>query len=143
VEQRIFRSLTDEQLRAIISYKPKSFPQKRVHKLSLLLIDTGLRISEALGLERSHIRASQGYGLAGLWERWRAADGESLETCKILTTEANHLLRPVHERMPVILPPESYTVWLNEDVRPQESRKELLHPFPASEMICQQAQISS
>jgi integrase/recombinase XerD len=55
VEQRIFRSLTDEQLRAIISYKPKSVSQKRVHKLSLLLIDTGLRVSEALGLERSHI----------------------------------------------------------------------------------------
>jgi integrase/recombinase XerD len=55
VEQRIFRSLTDEQLRAVISYKPKSVSQKRVHNLSLLLIDTGLRVSEALGLERNHI----------------------------------------------------------------------------------------
>src|SRR5690606_15346293 len=46
--------------------------------------------------------------LAGLWEHWTSADGESIQTFTILTTEANDLIRPIHERMPAILPPE---VW--------------------------------
>jgi putative SOS response-associated peptidase YedK len=75
------------------------------------------------------------FGFAGLWEKWRTPDGESLETCSILTTEANEVLRQAHERMPVILHPEAYDLWLDEDVRKQELRKELLGPYPASEMI--------
>jgi integrase/recombinase XerD len=55
VEQRIFRSLSDTELRAIISYKPQKFTQKRVHQLCLLLIDTGMRVNEGLILERSKI----------------------------------------------------------------------------------------
>jgi integrase/recombinase XerD len=55
VEQRLFRSLTDAELRAVISYKPKTFCQKRIHALCLLLIDTGLRVNEGLTLQRSKI----------------------------------------------------------------------------------------
>jgi integrase/recombinase XerD len=55
VEQRIFKSLTDTELRSIISYKPKTFCQKRIHALCLLLIDTGIRVNEGLTLERSKI----------------------------------------------------------------------------------------
>jgi putative SOS response-associated peptidase YedK len=75
------------------------------------------------------------FGFAGLWENWRTPDGESLETCSILTTEANEVLSAVHHRMPVILHPETYDLWLDDDVRKQDLRKELLRPFPASEMI--------
>ena len=74
------------------------------------------------------------FGFAGLWEKWRTPEGESLETCSILTTEANAVLKPVHDRMPVILEPEAYELWLDDDVRKQDLRKELLRPFPASEM---------
>jgi site-specific recombinase XerD len=55
VEQRIFKSLTDEQLRAIISYKPKTFCEKRIHALCLVLIDTGMRVNEGLTLQRGKI----------------------------------------------------------------------------------------
>lgn len=75
------------------------------------------------------------FGFAGLWEKWHTPDGESLETCSILTTEANEVLSTVHHRMPVILHPETYDLWLDDDVRKQDLRKELLRPYPASEMI--------
>jgi putative SOS response-associated peptidase YedK len=74
------------------------------------------------------------FGFAGLWDKWRSPDGESLETCSILTTEANDVLSTVHDRMPVILHRETYDLWLDDDVRKQDLRKELLRPFPASEM---------
>jgi putative SOS response-associated peptidase YedK len=74
------------------------------------------------------------FGFAGLWEKWRTPERESLETCSILTTGANEVLKPVHERMPVILHPDAYDLWLDEEVRKQELRKGLLCPFPASEM---------
>lgn len=51
-------------------------------------------------------------GLAGLWERWtRPADGETLETFTIVTTTASEAVRPLHDRMPLILPPEEYGAW--------------------------------
>lgn len=68
--------------------------------------------------------------LAGLWERWQSSVGEVIESCTILTTEANALLRPLHDRMPVILPPEHFALWLDpaeQDVRLLEP---LLKPLP-------------
>ena len=54
------------------------------------------------------------FALAGLWERWtRPADGEELDTFTIVTTEANAAMRPLHDRMPVILAPGDYWAWLN------------------------------
>lgn len=75
------------------------------------------------------------FGFAGLWEKWKAIDGQVLETCTILTTEANEVLQPVHDRMPVILHPDDYELWLDTDLRKLDLAKELLRPFPASEMI--------
>jgi putative SOS response-associated peptidase YedK len=76
------------------------------------------------------------FGFAALWEEWRTAEGEGLETCSILTTEANESVSPVHHRMPVILHSDAYDLWLDEDVRKQGLRRELLCPYPASEMTC-------
>lgn len=75
------------------------------------------------------------FGFAGLWEKWKATDGQVLETCTILTTEANEVLQPVHDRMPVILHREDYELWLDSDVRKMDLVKELLSPYPASEMM--------
>lgn len=77
----------------------------------------------------------QPFGFAGLWERWKDKDGKVLETCTILTTEANEVLRPVHDRMPVILHSDDYDLWLDEDVRQQELLKDLLQPYPGAEMM--------
>ncbi len=50
---------------------------------------------------------------AGLWETWTGPNGEELESAAIVTTEANRTLAPIHSRMPVILAPEAFDLWLN------------------------------
>ena len=55
----------------------------------------------------------QPFAFAGLWERWESAEGRVVETCAILTTDANEKLRAIHHRMPVILDPADYDRWLN------------------------------
>jgi putative SOS response-associated peptidase YedK len=59
---------------------------------------------------------------AGMWEAWFGPNGEEMETCAIVTTEASPLLRQVHHRMPVMLRPDSYNVWLDcDNVRAEEA----------------------
>lgn len=65
---------------------------------------------------------------AGLWERWDKGD-EPLETCTIITTAANRALRDIHDRMPVILPPDALRVWVDA-AQPMEVIEALLRPAP-------------
>ena len=51
--------------------------------------------------------------LAGLWERWRTPEGEKLETCVIVTTDANAHLAPIHDRMPLLIPRDAHALWLD------------------------------
>jgi putative SOS response-associated peptidase YedK len=53
------------------------------------------------------------FALAGLWERWRTAAGEKLETCVIVTTDANAELAPIHDRMPLLIPRDAQALWLD------------------------------
>jgi putative SOS response-associated peptidase YedK len=53
------------------------------------------------------------FALAGLWERWNDPRGETVETCTILTTTANEVMRPLHERMPVIVGADADALWLD------------------------------
>jgi putative SOS response-associated peptidase YedK len=70
------------------------------------------------------------FALAGLWERWtRPADGEEIDTFTIVTTEANAAMRPLHDRMPVILAPGDHFAWLN-GATPAERLQGLVHPCP-------------
>lgn len=72
--------------------------------------------------------------LAGLWESWKAPDGSVIETFAILTTEANKLVEPIHDRMPVILHPDSFTFWLSHNMHDPEQLQPLFQPFPVSVM---------
>lgn len=74
------------------------------------------------------------FALAGLWECWESPAGEILETCTILTTEPNPLLAKLHNRMPVILPPEAYQDWLDPAITDVSALKQWLQPYPAEEM---------
>ena len=65
------------------------------------------------------------FAFAGLWESWRGPDGE-VQTCTIVTTEANAVLSPIHNRMPVVLEPGAYDRWLD----PEQPSAELLLPCP-------------
>lgn len=75
------------------------------------------------------------FAFAGLWERWEPKEdgGEALETFTILTTEANSKLAEIHPRMPVILPPERYDLWLDPDADTESLRK-VLGPFPEDDL---------
>jgi putative SOS response-associated peptidase YedK len=75
------------------------------------------------------------FAFAGLWERWeKAPDGVTVESCTIITTGANALAARLHDRMPVILPADTYPAWLGEDdVSPPELLV-LLKPYPADAM---------
>lgn len=81
-----------------------------------------------------HITMKSGkpFAFAGLWDVWRG-DGKPLVTCCLITTHANDAVRPVHDRMPVIVPPENYAEWLDPETR--EARLvSLIRPYPAEEM---------
>jgi putative SOS response-associated peptidase YedK len=83
-----------------------------------------------------HFRLRDGrpFAFAALWERWQAPGGPAVESCAILTTVANELVRPVHDRMPVILDPAGYCPWLDPAVRDPAALAAWLRPFPAEAM---------
>ncbi|HIJ86483.1 MAG TPA: SOS response-associated peptidase [Desulfuromonadales bacterium] len=73
-------------------------------------------------------------GFAGLWETRIAEDGTELNTCCIVTTDANEIVKPIHNRMPVILNPEDYNFWLNRNMHDPHQLKKLYQPYPADLM---------
>jgi putative SOS response-associated peptidase YedK len=74
------------------------------------------------------------FALAGLWEVWHSPEGEEVRTCTILTTEPNEVVKPLHNRMAVILHEEDYETWLSPDERPAKELKPLLRPYEADRM---------
>jgi putative SOS response-associated peptidase YedK len=75
------------------------------------------------------------FALAGLWESWKDhKTGERIETCTILTTDANELVSHFHDRMPVILPPEDWDRWLDPNQHDPAAVQPMLAPYPPSLM---------
>lgn len=70
------------------------------------------------------------FAFAGLWEHWESAeDGHLIESCTIITTASNQQLRPIHQRMPLIIPPDSYGAWLDPRNENLEQLQVMLAPF--------------
>lgn len=69
--------------------------------------------------------------LAGLWDHW-SRGGDTIDSCTILTTEANDLVRPLHDRMPVIIAPTDFHRWLDPSVDQCEQILDLLRPCPSA-----------
>lgn len=80
------------------------------------------------------LKSREPFGFAGLWDRWVSPEAEEIYTCTIITTEANELLQPVHERMPVILPQSAEALWLDPKMTDPEKLLPLLKPYPSDEM---------
>jgi putative SOS response-associated peptidase YedK len=81
-----------------------------------------------------HLKTERSFGFAGLYERWRSPLGEAITSCTIITTEPNELVRPIHDRMPAILPKEVEDLWLDASVEDPHRLLALLRPYPADEM---------
>lgn len=80
-------------------------------------------------------RSREPLALAGLWARWRDREsGEELDSCTIVTTAANELVAPLHDRMPVILPRQAHALWLDPAVEDPARLAPLLVPSPADEL---------
>lgn len=80
------------------------------------------------------MKDSQLFAFAGLWEIWDK-EGDVIKSCTILTTAANQLLEPIHDRMPVILQPKDYDTWLDRENTKSDRLTSLLMPYSAEEMM--------
>ncbi len=69
------------------------------------------------------------FGMAGLFDRWINPEGKEIVTCTIVTTEANEIMKTVHHRMPVIIAPENYDLWLNPIETDISKLDRLLKPY--------------
>lgn len=79
------------------------------------------------------LKDGEPFAFAGLWEHWQHED-QSIESCTIIVTDANALVATVHERMPVILPPQHYAQWLDPAEHEPARLLPLLAPYPAAGM---------
>lgn len=74
------------------------------------------------------------FALAGLWEEWTPPEGPAVASFTLITTEANDVVAPVHDRMPVILPKQAWDRWLDPAHRDVAAVLPLLRPYPAAAM---------
>jgi putative SOS response-associated peptidase YedK len=87
------------------------------------------------GKQPYHIRMKDGgvFAFAGIWE-CRERNGAVTESCSIIVTAANDTIRPVHDRMPVIVAPRDYAAWLDPGLRDPDAVKPFLRAWPADGM---------
>src|SRR5437763_693205 len=82
------------------------------------------------------VREGELFAFAGIWDRWKGPSGKALETFSILTTTPNAVTAAVHDRMPVILDPDSYDLWLDPGMKDVRAAAELLKTYDARLMRC-------
>jgi putative SOS response-associated peptidase YedK len=80
------------------------------------------------------LRGRSCFGIAGLYESWEDPEGQRIDSCVLLTTDANERLRPIHARMPVILAPEDFTRWLDPGLSEPTQLAGLLRAYPDEAM---------
>jgi putative SOS response-associated peptidase YedK len=80
------------------------------------------------------LKSGQPFGFAGLWDLWRSPQGDEVPSCTIITTEANELMKPIHDRMPVILPKAAESAWLDPEQKGGSELTELLTAYPSEKM---------
>ncbi|MBN1327853.1 MAG: SOS response-associated peptidase [Candidatus Heimdallarchaeota archaeon] len=80
------------------------------------------------------MKSEEPFAFAGIWDKWKSSEEHIIESCSILTTEPNSLLKPIHNRMPVIIDPSDFDQWLNPSNTDIEQLKTLLKPFDAKKM---------
>jgi putative SOS response-associated peptidase YedK len=79
---------------------------------------------------------SELFAFAGLWDRWKGPSGKWVKSCSILTTTSNAVTSALHDRMPVILDPDSYDLWLDPGMKDVSVASEVLKPYDARLMRC-------
>jgi putative SOS response-associated peptidase YedK len=80
------------------------------------------------------LKSQRPMGFAGLYNTWKSPDGDAICTCSIITTEANELLSPIHDRMPAIIPEDQDELWLDPNISDRDRLMPLLRPYSPDEM---------
>ena len=103
-----------------------------------LILADGFYEWQRLGQQRIPMRIvmqnGEPFAFAGLWETWRDPEGEVVPSCTIITTSANNLLSPIHDRMPVILPRNAEDFWLDDNVSDPDALTGVLTPYDDESM---------
>jgi len=81
-----------------------------------------------------HRRDGKPFCMAGLYNRWTSPEGSHVCTSTIITTNANEVIAPIHDRMPVIMPPDLVDLWLDPGVHEKEKLLPILKPYPDKEL---------
>jgi putative SOS response-associated peptidase YedK len=82
----------------------------------------------------TRLKSKDPMGFAGLYNNWKSPEGEEISTSTIITTDANELMKPIHNRMPVILHQDDFKVWLNPAEHDKDVLLPILKPFPSEEL---------
>ena len=120
-----------------ITRKP-AFAESFVKRRCLIPIDGFYEWQKRDGVKQPFVfrrKDRSVFALAGVWARWEYPGQRALETCTIVTCEANSLMRPIHHRMPVILPPSDWRLWLDLDEKQAEACSALLRPAMSQELL--------
>jgi len=124
--------------RAETAAQKPSFRAAMRHRRCLIPADGFYEWAKRTSPKQPHyfqLKSEKLFAFAGLYEHWEDKAGAAmLDTCAILTTRANELLRPIHDRMPVILPERAHERWLDAKVQSAADVQDLLAPFPADRM---------
>jgi len=125
VENRVFRQVFPKQRCLVIAdsyYEWKQAPEGKIPM-------------------RIMLKSGEPFAFAGLWSSWRPRDNpgeEPLYSCTIITTVPNSLMKPIHNRMPMILSRDAESVWLDPKFTDTGELRELLLPYSASDMTAYQ-----
>ena len=123
-------------IKRTLSEKP-SF-KSSLKKRRCLILANGFYEWEKEGKYKSpfyiHLKSKKPFGFAGLFDKWISPDGEEIKSCTIITTESNELLKPIHNRMPVIIPKEEIALWLNPDMQNEKQILTVLKQFHSQKM---------
>jgi putative SOS response-associated peptidase YedK len=107
-------------------------------KRRCLIIADGFYESQKEGKKKIpfyfRLKSGKPFGFAGLYETWVSPEGQTINTCTIITTEPNELVQPIHNRMPVIVPKDKESLWIDPAVQSQGKLSSVLKPYPAAEM---------
>lgn len=81
-----------------------------------------------------YLKSKEPFGFAGLFEHWTSPEGQLINSCTIITTEPNELIKPIHDRMPVIVPKNLESAWIDPYNTDYSSLLTILKPYPSEEM---------
>jgi putative SOS response-associated peptidase YedK len=86
------------------------------------------------------LKSGTPFGFAGLYESWEAPDRQPINTCTIITTQPNELIKSIHDRMPVIVPADQYAIWMDPENQNQKALLSILQSCPAEWLDMQEVQ---